>query len=37
MSLSANTTHLVFDHFHADLQAFSTDVTDDLILVSEFR
>lgn len=29
--------HLVSDHFHTDLQAFSTDITDDLILVSEFR
>lgn len=28
--------HLVFDHFHSDHQAFSTDVSDDLILVSEF-
>ena len=27
---------LVFDHFHADLQAFSTDITNNLILVSEF-
>lgn len=35
-NVSANTTNLVFDHFHADLQAFSTDVTNNLILVSEF-
>lgn len=36
VSLVANSIYLVFDHFHADLQAFSTDVADNLILVSEF-
>ena len=30
------TQYLVFDHFHTDLQALSADVTDDLVLVSEF-
>lgn len=28
--------YLVFNHFHADLEAFSTDITDNLIFVSEF-
>lgn len=29
-------TNLIFNHFHTDHQAFSTDITNDLILVSEF-
>lgn len=33
---SLQTQYLVSDHFHADLQAFPTDIADDLILVSEF-
>lgn len=36
-SLLSQSKYLVFDHFHTDLQAFSTDVADDLVLVSEFR
>lgn len=36
MSFLLQTQYLVFDHLHTDLQAFSTDVTDDLIAVSEF-
>lgn len=33
---SVSNSYLVSDHFHADHEAFSTDVTDNLILVSEF-
>lgn len=30
-----HSTHLVFYHLHADLQAFPTDVADDLVLVPQ--
>lgn len=36
MSHLFRTHYLVFNHFHADLEAFSTDITDNLIFVSEF-
>ena len=35
MSLLQQYQYLVFDHFHTDLQAFPTDVPDNLVLVSE--
>ena len=36
MSLVFKSQYLAFDHFHTDLQAFSTDIADNLVLVSEF-